>query len=129
LLLETLRYSDEVKAADKIFSDIPDVAVDKDMLSLAEELIERKSKPFEPEVFKSQYTKALRALIEEKRKTGHVSAVTEEELDGGRSNVIDLMEALKRSVAKDKGGARAAPAKATAKKKTTKRKTAKRAAG
>lgn len=132
LLLETLRYSEEVKAADKIFADIPDVAVDKDMLSLAEELIERKTKPFDPEIFKSQYTKALRALIEEKRKTGHVSAVSEEELGGGRSNVIDLMEALKKSVAKDKGGARAAPAaaKASAKKKTaTKRKTTKRATG
>jgi DNA end-binding protein Ku len=101
LLLETLRYATEVRASDRIFADIPDVDVNREMLELADELIRRKSAPFQPEAFKSQYNRALRDLIEEKRKTGVVHAA-DEELRPAGGNVIDLMEALKRSVARDK---------------------------
>lgn len=126
LLLETLRYSNEVRGSDKIFSDIPEIPVDKDMLDLAWELIERKSAAFEPEAFKSQYAKAFRDLVEEKRKTGDVASASDDNLKSGGKNVIDLMEALKKSVAQGKKS----PSKRSAPKKpAAKRGSGKRAAG
>src|SRR5690606_6294982 len=65
--------------------------------------IERKTAAFDPGKFKSHYMGALRDLIEEKRKKGKVTAATDEELGDTGSNVIDLMDALRRSVAK-RGG-------------------------
>lgn len=103
LLLEILRYADEVKESDKVFEEVPDIKIDKDMKSLAKELIERKSAAFDPEVFESHYADALRDLIEEKRKKGKISSASDDELEGEtEDNVIDLMQALKESVARDK---------------------------
>ena len=130
LLLETLRYDDEIRKSDQIFGQIPDVKVDKDMLDLAEELIERKSAPFNPEAFKSQYASALRDLINEKSEAGAIAPIADEEQAQSRSNVIDLMDALKKSVAKDTKKAPRKSAKAkSSPAKTARRKTAKRAAG
>ena len=130
LLLETLRYEDEIRKSDQIFGQIPDVKVDKDMLNLAEELIERKSAPFDPEAFKSQYTTALRDLINEKSESGAVTASTDDDRAQSRDNVIDLMSALKKSIAKDKKkpGRKRSEAK-SAQSKSSRRKTTKRAAG
>ncbi len=130
LLLETLRYEDEIRKSDQIFGEIPDVKVDKDMLNLAEELIERKSAPFDPEAFKSQYTTALRDLINEKSESGAVTASTDDDRAESRDNVIDLMSALKKSIAKDKKkpGRKRSEAK-SAQSKSSRRKTTKRAAG
>jgi DNA end-binding protein Ku len=130
LLLETLRYEDEIRKSDQIFGQIPDVKVDKDMLNLAEELIERKSAPFDPEAFKSQYTTALRDLINEKSEAGAVTASTDDDRAESRDNVIDLMSALKKSIAKDKKkpGRKRSEAK-SAQSKSSRRKTTKRAAG
>lgn len=132
LLLETLRYEDELRKSDSVFADIPDVKISKEMISLASELVERKSGDFDPGEFKSQYDKALRELINEKRKTGHVSEVSEEELQRP-GNVLDLMEALKRSV---KGGGeppakskKAAPRRAAHRASSPRAKSKKRAAG
>ena len=121
ILLETLRYEKEVKDSKEIFSSIPNVKVDKEMLDLAGELIERKSAAFNPEKFKSHYLTALKDLIDEKRKKGKVTAASDEEL-GETSNVIDLMDALRKSVAKRGGDPRthtAAPSP-TRRKATTK---------
>ncbi|BAQ15625.1 Ku protein [Methyloceanibacter caenitepidi] len=130
LLLETLRYEDEIRKSDQIFGQIPDVKVDKDMLNLAEELIERKSAPFDPEAFKSQYTTALRDLINEKSESGAVTASSDDDRAESRDNVIDLMSALKKSIAKDKmkPGRKRSEAK-SARTKSSRRKTTKRAAG
>ena len=130
LLLETLRYEDEIRKSDQIFGQIPEVKVDKDMLNLAEELIERKSAPFDPEAFKSQYTTALRDLINEKSESGAVTASTDDDRAESRDNVIDLMSALKKSIAKDKKkpGRKRSEAK-SAQSKSSRRKTTKRAAG
>ena len=100
LLLETLRYADEIRKSEAIFASIPEAETDEEMLELADELIERKSAPFEPEAFTSQYASAMRELIEEKRKTGAVASAADEELAKSPGNVVDLMEALKKSVAK-----------------------------
>jgi hypothetical protein len=99
LLLETLRYANEVKDSDTIFDGIPNVTPDKEMLALANQLIKKKTHKFDPDKFKSHYAAALRALINEKKKTGEVSHATDEELGvKGQSNVIDLMAALRASV-------------------------------
>jgi len=120
LLLETLRYASEVKDSDAIFDDIPHVRPDKEMLELAEELIKKKTHKFDPDKFKSHYAAALRALINEKKKTGKVSHATDEDLGvKGQDNVIDLMAALRASV---KGKAAAAAGKGPARKKTSTRK-------
>ncbi len=104
LLLETLRYANEVRSSDSIFADIPDIAVDPDMMELATELIAKKSAPFEPERFTDHYAEALRELIARKRAGEAVVAVGDEK--GGRrgGNVVDLMDALKKSLAEDTGG-------------------------
>lgn len=105
LLLETLRYAEEIREADRIFDAVEEREVDTEMLDLAGELIERKSAPFKPEAFSSSYQESLRDLIEEKRKTGHVSEGAGED-ERPRSNVVDLMDALKKSVADDGKGAK-----------------------
>lgn len=126
LLLETLRYASEVRDSERVFSAIPDVKVDKEMLELAGELIERKSAPFDPEAFKSQYAKALRELVEEKRKKGKVSHADDEELEtrGGSGNVVDLMEALRKSVKGGKDSTKSGGRKKSARSTSTKTRTA-----
>lgn len=120
LLLETLRFADEIRESDKIFDDIPDVDPDKEMLDLASELIERKSAPFKPEAFKSKYADALKELIKEKREDGAVSHDDSagDSGSGGRGKVVDLMEALKKSVDKDKGGSKKKTASKSTKSKS-----------
>jgi len=119
LLLETLRYSDELRNSDKIFDSVPNKRPQKDMIELAEELIERKSGPFKPQVFKDHYGEALKALVAEKRKKGKVTEAEEDEAPRPKGdNVIDLMEALKKSVS--------GKAKSAAKPRKTARKRARR---
>ncbi len=96
LAIETLRYADEVRDADAYFTGVPDAKPEKELLSLATELIERKVKPFDPKAFKNQYDIALRELIDAKIEHREPREIEERQLGG---NVIDLMEALKRSVA------------------------------
>ncbi len=118
LLLETLRYSSEIRDSDRVFGAIPDVKVDKEMLSLAGELIERKTAPFDPAAFKSQYATALRELVEQKRKKGKVSHADDDELEAkSTGNVVDLMEALKKSV--QRGGSKSGSSRATSARKKT----------
>ena len=101
LLLETLRFADEVRSASPYFTQINDEEPDEELLSLAAELIERKSAPFDPEEFKDRYTEEVRNLIDAKAKRRKPVEVEEENTSGG-AQVIDLVEALKRSVRGDK---------------------------
>jgi DNA end-binding protein Ku len=66
LILETLRYADEVNKAQGYFRDIPDIAPDEELLDLAETLIAKKTAPFQPDQFHDRYVDALHALIEKK---------------------------------------------------------------
>ena len=95
LLMETLRYADEVKKADTAFEDVPAKKVDADLVELAEELIDKKSGEFHPEKFKDTYTVALRELIKAKQENRPPREIEEAP---AASNVINLMDALKRSV-------------------------------
>jgi DNA end-binding protein Ku len=113
ILLETLRYADEVVKAQGYFRDIPDSKPDPEMLELAETLIDKKSAKFDPGKFHDRYVDALRDLIEKKRKSkGAKIEAEEEELPKRASNVVDLMAALKKSI--EKPGAKAAAAKKAA---------------
>jgi len=127
ILLETLRYADEVVKAQGYFRDIPDSKPDPEMLELAETLIDKKSAKFDPGKFHDRYVDALKDLIEKKRKSKGARIEAEEEEPPKRaSNVVDLMAALKKSIEKP-GAAKkaAAPArKAPAKKAAPARKRA-----
>jgi DNA end-binding protein Ku len=101
LLLNTLRYKDEVRAAEPLFREIPDMKLDKDMIGLASELIQRKAGSFDPSAFKDHYATALRELIERKHRGQAIVSIGDEKPERRSSNVIDLMAALKKSVAQD----------------------------
>jgi DNA end-binding protein Ku len=116
ILIETLRYADEVRRSDAFFADIPDVKLDADLVDLAKELIGRKAGPFKPDEFKDQYTTALRDLLDRKIKDEPIRESPDEPTTGV---VIDLMEALKRSLGPGKAAAagRSAAAKEEPKEK------------
>jgi DNA end-binding protein Ku len=123
LMLNRLRYADEVKPDKQFFSDLPRLKLDQDMVDLATELIERKEGRFRPEAFEDHYETELKKLIQRKAKGEKITA--EPEPEPQRGNVINLMDALRDSLKKG-GAGKAAPArKAVAKPKSSPRKAAK----
>ena len=105
LLLETLRYADEIREAEPMFSEISDDEADEEMLDLARELIGRKTKSFDASAFSDSYHQALKELIEARRKDKSAeTADTEDESEDEGDNVVDLMGALKKSLEKSEGG-------------------------
>src|ERR1700709_831805 len=97
----TLRRSTyEVRSADEYFDDIQDVKVTKDMLDLARHIVNQKAGHFEPDKFEDQYESALIDLINQKRAGKPI--VAKERPRG--ENVVDLMDALRKSI-KSGGGA------------------------
>lgn len=121
LILETLRYTEEVRKCDPFFSDLTQIKPDKELVELAEELIERKTKPFDPTAFHDAYSDALRELIDAKLEDRPPTQIGEEELG---ENVIDLMEALRRSVKKPANENVASPQRSPQKTKKPARKRA-----
>ena len=128
MLLETLRYADELNKAASYFDEIPDEKPDDELLDMAAALIEKKTAPFKASVFHDRYADALMELIARKRKGKGTASITEQEpVHRARGNVIDLMAALKNSL--EKPGAKSgtprkasparkkAPAKAPARKR------------
>ena len=112
ILAYTIRSDAEVRKPDEIFEGISDKAADPAMIAIAEKIIEQQEGPFDPSQFVDRYEEALKALIEDKKK-GHKPAKVAEPED---TNVVDLMEALRASLAgKDKGPAKTTKAKPAAK--------------
>jgi DNA end-binding protein Ku len=99
-----LRYPYEVRNDKDYFDDIQDVKITKDMLDLAKHIVEQKSASFEPEKFEDHYEAALTDLINKKRSGAHIAANAAPKSGG---NVINLMDALKRSLVNE---AQSAPA-------------------
>jgi DNA end-binding protein Ku len=89
-----LRYPYEVRSENEYFDEIQDVKITKDMLDLAKHIVNQKSGRFEPEKFEDHYETALVDLINRKRAG---KPLTKKERPAG-SNVVDLMDALRRSV-------------------------------
>lgn len=116
MVLETLRYADEVNKAQGYFRDIGDAKPEPELLELAEALIEKKSGAFDPREFHDRYVDALKDLIERKKKARGRKIIEDKDDGGGRSgsNVVDLMAALKKSM--EGKAAPAAAKKAPAKK-------------
>jgi len=126
LVLETMRYADEVQRAQTYFKDIPDQKPDSELLDLATTLIEKKSAPFKADTFEDRYVDALKALVARKAKSKGkkiLEDVNEPATKG--SNVIDLMAALKKSVG-GSAGSGASTAKSKAKPKPKPRATSSR---
>ena len=112
-LVTTLRTADEVRSADEIVEDIEDVKPDKEMLQLATQLIRQKAGEFKPETFRDRYQDALMEVIRAKIK-GETPVVAKAPETG---RVINLMDALKRSLAEPGGApARKPPARSKARK-------------
>ena len=110
ILLETLRYADEVNKAQGYFREIGDHKPDEDMLDLASMLIEKKTGRFDPSEFHNRYVDALKDLIAEKQKHKGEKIIQEPEGPPPKgSNVIDLMAALKKSLETGGGGEKAKP--------------------
>jgi DNA end-binding protein Ku len=113
ILLETLRYADEVHKANSYFREIGDTKPDEDMLDLASMLIEKKTGKFDASEFHNRYIDALRDLIKAKQKAKGEKVIQDPDADAPPpkgSNVIDLMAALKMSL-ESGGGAGAAKGK------------------
>jgi DNA end-binding protein Ku len=102
MLATTLRYEYEVRDQKSYFEDIPNVKVSGEMLKLATHIIEQKAAHFDPEKFEDRYEDAVKALL--KRKGAGEPPKKEEPAP---SNVINIMDALRKSVAEEKGGGRA----------------------
>ncbi|MBX9738942.1 MAG: Ku protein, partial [Beijerinckiaceae bacterium] len=112
MLLETMRYAEEIKEAEEVFADIGTGALPADLVKMAKTLIDARTEEFDPEKFQNHYAKALRELVEEKVRTGKSVAVSDDRADR-EPKVIDFMEALKRSLGANGGGASASPARST----------------
>ena len=100
LMATALRYRTEVRDEDNYFADIPNIKVPPDMLDLAVHILQSKKAHFDPDKFEDRYESALTALIKAKQAGKPVPKATEAK----PSNVINLMDALKRSVKAEKNG-------------------------
>jgi DNA end-binding protein Ku len=97
-----------VRDSGEYFDDIPNVKLTKDMMDLARHIVETKTGHFRPEQFEDHYEHALKELIEKKAKGEKIEARKEEPT----GKVINLMDALRRSVQAEKSTERPAPARA-----------------
>jgi DNA end-binding protein Ku len=89
-----LRYAEEIRNAAEYFSEVKPGKVDEEQLALAKELIKRKTKTFDPQKFTDDYEVALRELVDAKLK--HIPLPKQQTAPRGK--VIDLMDALRRSI-------------------------------
>jgi len=122
IVMETLRYADEVNKAASYFRDIGTGDPDDELLDLATTLIDKKTGKFDASDFHDRYVDALKDLIERKKKGKTLNIEDEgKEADPRGSNVVDLMAALKKSL----GNAPAAADKPAAKKPAAKKAAAK----
>jgi DNA end-binding protein Ku len=95
----TLRYPYEVRKAEDYFCDLPDLTITPEMLTLAEHIVDGEAGDFDPLTFRDRYEEALLAHLKAKQ----VDAVPErKQMFAAPRRVINLMEALRRSIAEDK---------------------------
>jgi DNA end-binding protein Ku len=121
ILAYSLRTEDEVRSSQEIFGGITNAKPDAGMIAIAEKIIAQQEGPFDPSTFVDRYEKALKELIADKQK-GHQPVAASEPED---TNVVDLMAALRASLAGKAEAARKAP---EAQKPATKKATATNAA-
>lgn len=95
LLVNALRFEDEVRPAEQFFAGIGEAEVDEDELAIMEQIITRRTGKFDPGKFVDHYQTALRELIDEKL----AGKLPERPVERRPAQVINLMDALKRSLA------------------------------
>jgi len=121
LLGVTLRYPYEVRREQEYFDDIPEPKITKDMLDLATHIVERKSSDFDPQKFQDQYEDAVKELLKKKQAGEKIEAPKERK----PANVVDLMEALRQSIAAEGGSKGKQPARSVQHRKGAKKTTSK----
>jgi DNA end-binding protein Ku len=99
MLLTTLRYENTVRTPETVVDEVEDVKTDKDMLDLAANFIEKKKAKFDPSKFEDHYQAALHELVETKQ-SGRKAPVSKAAAPK-TSNVVNLFDALKQSLAAD----------------------------
>jgi DNA end-binding protein Ku len=105
-----IRYPYEVRDEKEYFDEIQDVKVTKDMLDLARHIVNQKAADFEPEKFEDHYEEALTELINAKRQGKTIGPKPRPQGE----NVVDLMDALKKSLASEASAKGKKPRKAAA---------------
>jgi DNA end-binding protein Ku len=129
ILGETLRYEYEVRDAEEFFDDIPDIKIKKEMLELAQHIVASKTAEFDPAQFRDRYEEAVVEMLKKKQAGAPLPKTRP---SAAPSNVIDLMQALQRSLgqapsarggkstpdAKSAASAKSAPAKKAKARKT-----------
>jgi DNA end-binding protein Ku len=124
LMATALRYKSEVRNEADYFSDIPDVKVSPDMLELAVHILRSKKAHFDPDKFEDRYEDALTALIKAKQAGKPIPKLAEAK----PSNVVNLMDALKRSVKAEQGAGKAPPSRRAPARRSSAHSSRKRAA-
>ena len=99
----TLHYANEVHAANAYFEEIPDLTLPKEMLELAKHIIEKMRGEFQPDGFEDRYEKAVIELIRSKQKGMPIKPQPTHR----QTNVVNLMDALRRSVEGEKSAGEA----------------------
>jgi DNA end-binding protein Ku len=111
LLATALRYGYEVRDATPYFEDIPDVELPKEMRQLASHILDTKAGHFDPSTFEDRYENALVELLKTKQAGLPPPKETPKR---PAARVINLMDALRRSVATEAGGTKAAAKRSAA---------------
>lgn len=125
ILVTTVNYKYEVRDDEAYFDDIPNVKVPEEMLDLAEHIIDKKKGKFDPDKFEDRYENALIELLKAKQAGREIKAPKESR----PSNVVNLMDALRKSIDGEKAARRPAARSKTTKKTVAKKPAKRRAAG
>ena len=121
----TLHYPYEIRSDEAVFEEIPEMKLPDQMIGLAEEIIDRMTGEFQPDKFEDRYENAMIELIRSKQAG---MPAPKETAPARPANVVNLMDALRRSIEGDGGKAKslkAATKKAEATASRPKRKAAK----
>lgn len=112
LLLETLRYDNEVYNSADVFGDIPKAKPDRELVEMATAIIEQRAGDFDLSSYADKYGDAVRDLVQRKMKAkGRKITVDKEDREPTPSNVVDLMAAFKKSLSSGAAKPKAAPKK------------------
>jgi len=107
LIGTALHYPYEVRKAADYFDEIPDVKIQPDMLNLAQHIVEQKLGDFQPDLFVDRYEQALIEVL--KKKQAHIPLKKSTDRPSAPTNVVNLMDALRRSMDVEKGKPAKAP--------------------